>query len=416
MACIDKAPATAKYKLLQLRQYLRGDALQAIEGLGHSSAAYDAAKARLDRKYGGERRRVATHLEAIQHFEAVRLGKAADLDRFADPIEVTVVNLKDAGRTAELGNSTFYQSLQQKLPESLLTQYQRWVFEQGKPDSVESLKTWVCREAEFQAIATETIKGLGANHQDSPSSTRRREPARPHRRTHFTANKQPSAAPRPCGVCHGSHGAWACPTLQKLDCDGRWEHANQAGLCFRCLGSGHIGTACRNTRPCGINGCTRTHHRLLHRAPTILNDNTYNRPAAATASAGNAESGAASVTEGGAPARTMTGHSPTSTQVALRTVPVTLRNGQRSVNVNALLDDGSTQSHLNSAVAAELGIQAESKSSDLWRSLHSTDRHEHFELCQSTYSWKAAMERSAASFTPQPLIVSPATYRQWTGK
>ena len=331
------------------------------KALGHLAAAYDAAKARLDRKYGGERRRVATHLEAIQQFEAVRLGKAADLDRFADLIEVTVVNLKDAGRTAELGNSTFYQSLQQKLPESLFTQYQRWVFEQGKPDSVESLKTWVCQEAEFQAITMETIKGLGANHQDSSSSTPRREPARPYRRTHFTANKQPSAAPRPCGVCHGSHGAWACPTLQKLDCDGR-ERAKQTGLCFRCLGSGHTGTACRNTRPCGINGCTRTHHRLLHRAPTISNDNTYNRPAAATASAGNAESGAAFVTERGAAARTMTGHSPTSTQVALRTVPVTLRNGQRSVNVNALLDDGSTQSYLNSAVAAKLGIQAESKS------------------------------------------------------
>ena len=36
---------------------------------------------------------------------------------------------------------------------------------------------------------------------------------------------------------------------------------------------------------------------------------------------------------GGAPACTMTGLSSTSTQVALRTVPVTLRNGQRIVNV-----------------------------------------------------------------------------------
>ena len=72
MACIDQAPATAEYKLLQLRQYLRGDALKAIDGLGHSAAAYDAAKARLDRKYGGERRRVATHLEAIQQFAPVR--------------------------------------------------------------------------------------------------------------------------------------------------------------------------------------------------------------------------------------------------------------------------------------------------------------------------------------------------------
>ena len=31
MACIDKAPATPEYKLLQLRQYLSGDALKAVE-------------------------------------------------------------------------------------------------------------------------------------------------------------------------------------------------------------------------------------------------------------------------------------------------------------------------------------------------------------------------------------------------
>ena len=38
MACIDQAPATGEYKLLQLRQYLTGDVLKAIEGLGHSAA------------------------------------------------------------------------------------------------------------------------------------------------------------------------------------------------------------------------------------------------------------------------------------------------------------------------------------------------------------------------------------------
>ena len=46
------APATDEYKLLQLRQYLSGDALKVIENLGHSAYAYKAAKERLDRKYG----------------------------------------------------------------------------------------------------------------------------------------------------------------------------------------------------------------------------------------------------------------------------------------------------------------------------------------------------------------------------
>ena len=54
IACIDSAPATGGYKLLQLRQYLSGEALAVIENLGHSSAAYEAAKERLERKYGGK--------------------------------------------------------------------------------------------------------------------------------------------------------------------------------------------------------------------------------------------------------------------------------------------------------------------------------------------------------------------------
>ena len=31
MACVDKAPATAEYKLLQLKKYLSGEALAAVE-------------------------------------------------------------------------------------------------------------------------------------------------------------------------------------------------------------------------------------------------------------------------------------------------------------------------------------------------------------------------------------------------
>ena len=43
--------------------------------------------------------------------------------------------------------------------------------------------------------------------------------------------------------------------------------------------------------------------------------------------------------------------------VALRTVPVILKSGNRRVEVNALLDDASTKTYLNSDVAAELGLQ-----------------------------------------------------------
>ena len=43
--------------------------------------------------------------------------------------------------------------------------------------------------------------------------------------------------------------------------------------------------------------------------------------------------------------------------IALRTVFVYLRNGDRKLRINALLDDASTRTYINVDVAAELGLQ-----------------------------------------------------------
>ena len=52
LASIDSAPATGEYKILQLRQYLSDEALKMIDSLGHSAAAYEAAKDRLGANVG----------------------------------------------------------------------------------------------------------------------------------------------------------------------------------------------------------------------------------------------------------------------------------------------------------------------------------------------------------------------------
>ena len=63
MACVDKAQATAEYKLLRLKKYLSGEALAAVKSLGHSAEAFEAAKSRLERTFGGQRRQINLHLE-----------------------------------------------------------------------------------------------------------------------------------------------------------------------------------------------------------------------------------------------------------------------------------------------------------------------------------------------------------------
>ena len=139
LACIDNAPAAAEYKWLQLRQYLSGEALQVIENLGHSATAYEAAKERLERKYGGQRRQIAAYLEDLDNFKQVRTGNAKDLAKFANQLDIAIINLQEAGQDHELGNGSLYTKLQRKLSESMLPRYHRWVFENNITESVAAL-------------------------------------------------------------------------------------------------------------------------------------------------------------------------------------------------------------------------------------------------------------------------------------
>ena len=168
VACVDASPAAPDYKMLELKQYLGGEALQFVAKLGYTAAAYAAAKQRLEKKYGGARRQVAGYLEDLAQFADLRSSKARELEKFADLLEVAVINLQDAGHTAELRAGTFYMSLLKKLSEPMIAQFQRWLFEHRKAESVLTLLEWVTQEAECQVTALETVHGLAAARISSP--------------------------------------------------------------------------------------------------------------------------------------------------------------------------------------------------------------------------------------------------------
>ena len=119
---MDQAPATPEYKLLHLRQYLSGEVLKAIENLGHSGFAYESAK---ERKYGGQRRKVMLHMDELENFKPIRVDHPKDVEKFADLLDIAVINLKEENRIEELGNGTFYRKLLKKMLERMITQYQR---------------------------------------------------------------------------------------------------------------------------------------------------------------------------------------------------------------------------------------------------------------------------------------------------
>ncbi|KAJ8051026.1 hypothetical protein HOLleu_04443 [Holothuria leucospilota] len=362
LACIDVSPVTPEYKLLQLRQYLSGEALKVIENLGHSATAYQAAKDRLDRKYGGKRRQIALRFEELHEFKPIRAGNAKDVEHFADLLDITIINLKDYGLHNELDSKLLYLVLCKKMTESMVTQYQRWVRENGKEESIEVLREWVIKEAEYRTVAHEAIRGVSDLVLSSGSDNK---PGRRARAFVTTDSKYQKSA---CKQCGGDHGVWACSEFKGLTVTQRWAKAKQCGLCFRCLGDNHRGVNCKRTRECGIDGCKNSRHRLLHevKAP----DRNESR---VSYHSEDTPGGAGPPTEGelkgdqdqSQNATLVTGSGQKNKHVALRTVPVIVKNGKRRFKVNALLDDASTSTFLNADVAAELGLQGKCKKTEV---------------------------------------------------
>lgn len=347
VACVDGTDTTPEYKLLRLRDSLTGEALRVIDGLGHSATAYEVAKDRLERKYGGKRRMITLRLEELDRFRPIRDGNHRDLEKFAELLDVLVVNLVDAGQDSELGSGSLYIAVQKKLSEQLLAKYNRWIVESGQVPSVETLRHFINEESEYMTIASETIHGM--------------KDATPRRKDNPSKAFLASANPRTCSICKGDHGVWTCETFKAMDNNMRWEKAKTLKLCFRCLGNNHRGTDCRRVRMCGINGCSASHHRLLHRESIDQRqqrtDPVHNTPSPQTSGRALEQQKTAESKKESAHVMSLVTNSKQPGFVSMRTVPVYLQNNGRRMKVNALLDDASTTTYVNSDIVAELGVQ-----------------------------------------------------------
>ena len=165
----------------------------------------------------------------------------------------------------------------------------------------------------------------------------------------------------------------------------RWETAKRLGLCYRCLSNDHLGSSCPNYRECKIDGCKDTHHRLLHAERATPRRETEYRSVNGTnpspqvpghetktaiqeskegSSSANQthlsqESVTSQTTEGDASTHTSTMETAQKREkvVALQTVPLILKNGNKRLLVNCFLDEGSDTTYINEDVVEELGVR-----------------------------------------------------------
>ena len=75
-------------------------------------------------------------------------------------MDVTVINLTETKRQTEHGDGLLYTTVLKKIPESLGTQFLRWLHDSGREPSLFQLRVWLNREAEFQTVAHQSACGL----------------------------------------------------------------------------------------------------------------------------------------------------------------------------------------------------------------------------------------------------------------
>ena len=99
----------------------------------------------------------------------------------------------------------------QEIKRRELAQYHRWIFENRRWESVETLKEFVLQEAEFQTVASETFRGVTSANRNVDSGRNRSEKA-------FFGNAQEPEIQKYslCKVCKGHHGVWRCDKFKDL--------------------------------------------------------------------------------------------------------------------------------------------------------------------------------------------------------
>ena len=121
-----------------------------IKDLGYSEAAYERAKFKLEKKYGGEKRLQIKHLTTLCNWPKLRSRHLKDVEEFQALLERILITVKDCG---SLQDQSLNLSAKEKLSEEDIQAYKFWFLDHSREDCFESLVQWVELKADVMEEA-----------------------------------------------------------------------------------------------------------------------------------------------------------------------------------------------------------------------------------------------------------------------
>ena len=360
---IDDADISRNAKMQHLQNAVIGRAKEAIEGYGYSRELYAEALEKLESRFGKSHVVVKAHLNRLRKWVKLSDDRLHEVRRFSDVISTAVKTFKRLGYTNDLHAANNLNMVVDKLPYSLRVKWKEYRREKElKHATLLDFEKWIEMQAEVHddfGIRTSKPPLVPPDHKlkhRGGSAVYSAVTAPSGGSPRFNQSGQFTSPPYVLGdgKCHKLH---SCPKFKELSVVERLAKVKEHGLCFRCFGR-HWANKCRCTKQCGVNGCTRLHHELLHR--TIDENRPLSIPTPEEPPIQHSQP--EPLVEGSHVMQA----TPNKSRVLLQVVPVTLYGPCGQLNAHALLDSGSTCSLIRGDVADQLDLDGPPTSLDLF--------------------------------------------------
>ena len=157
--------------MLRLISSLSGKALTLVKDLGYTESAYEKAKEKLEKKYGGQRRLQIKHLTTLRNWKKVQPRNLEDVEEFQAVLERVSLSTKDGG---SFQSESLNLTAKEKLPEEDVQTYKHWLLDHLREDNFESLIEWIEIRVQVMEEAKEETYRLGKDDRKTNNPRERR--------------------------------------------------------------------------------------------------------------------------------------------------------------------------------------------------------------------------------------------------
>lgn len=331
----------------RLQRCLKKQALAAVSTILLQPGMLSDAIRTLKLLFGKPEQIISAQINKMRAIPNVKQDDLAGLINFAISVKNMVSTIEVSELQEHMSNPILLFDMVQKLPTNMKIDWARFKTQAG-PTSIKSFSSWLYDQAE----AISDVVPIPVVKLNEAKSEKRSKGY--FQSTHVgikpTSSNETTLSTKPipnCPLCEGSsHTSANCQRFKSMTIKEKWDTIFKRGWCAVCLVP-HKSRRCPNRVSCGIDGCDKFHHKILHK---------YNQQSANGQSAGQSDKANSS-----SDANRCCVHRNSSATVIFRILPITLYNNNMQIDTYAFLDDGSSITLMESDLAEKLQLDGQAQ-------------------------------------------------------